>query len=73
MNVLDKKVALVGGIEPTKFENLQGKEFEEYVKVLIKNMENSKFILANSDSCPPNVTMENYKMVSKIIDEIKAK
>lgn len=67
--ILGEQIALVGGIEPTRFANLKNEEFEEYVKTILRRMKGASFILANSDSCPPEVPMENYEAVAGILKE----
>lgn len=58
---------LIGGIEPTVFLSSTIEEFIPYVEQLIKRMEGSRFVLANSDSCPPGVELEKFITVSKLV------
>lgn len=64
---LPENIALIGGIEPTMFENLRGDEFEKYVLNLVEKMRGTRFIIGNSDSSPPGVPLENYKAVAEIL------
>ena len=59
-------VALVGGIEPTVFLNSSLPELEEYTAHLLEKMKGSRYVLANSDSCPPGVSMEKFRLVSRL-------
>jgi hypothetical protein len=64
---LPENIALIGGIEPTVFLNYNMSDLEKYVTRLIEKMKHSKFVIANSDSCPPGVELEKFKLVSEII------
>jgi hypothetical protein len=59
--------AIIGGIEPTMFLNLQGTEFDAYVEQTISAGQGGPFVLANSDSCPPGVTVEKFARVAEIV------
>ena len=60
------KFGIIGGIEPTEFLNLSPKQLIPYVKTVIENGRGGPFILANSDSCPPGVSIEKFKIVADI-------
>ncbi len=60
-------VGLIGGIEPTFFQNCTLDQLEERVYFLLDAMKGKRFVLANSDSCPPHVEMEKFKLVSEIV------
>lgn len=64
---LPEKLALIGGIEPVFFQDCTHDELCIYVNNLLDKMENTSFVLANSDSCPPNVTVEKLKLVCDIV------
>lgn len=57
---------IIGGIEPTKFLNLSMEELGPYVEQVISDGSGGPFVLANSDSCPPGVTVEKFKLVADI-------
>jgi hypothetical protein len=54
-------MGIIGGIEPTMFLNLTIEQLEPYVRGVIAEGAGGPFVLANSDSCPPGVTMEKFK------------
>ena len=58
--------AIVGGIEPTEFLNRTADELEPYVEEVIAAAAGGPFVLANSDSCPPGVPLENFGRVAEI-------
>lgn len=58
--------AIIGGIEPTAFLNLSPRELEPYVEGVIADLRGGPFLLANSDSCPPGVTVEKFRLVADI-------
>jgi hypothetical protein len=59
-------MGIIGGIEPTEFLNLSEAELGPYVESVIEDGKGGPFVLANSDSCPPGVTVEKFKLVSDI-------
>jgi uroporphyrinogen-III decarboxylase len=72
--ILPEKIGLIGGIEPTVFLYSTYDELEEYVTALMTNMTQagrSKWILANSDSCPPGVSVEKFKAVTHLVREFR--
>ena len=64
---LGADVGIIGGIEPTKFLNLSIRELEPYVEQVIADCSGGPFVLANSDSCPPGVSVEKFKLVGQIV------
>lgn len=60
------EMGIIGGIEPTQFLNLSEPELEKYVESVIEEAQGGPFVLANSDSCPPGVTIEKFKRVAQI-------
>jgi hypothetical protein len=57
---------IIGGIEPTQFLNLSLQDLGPYVEQVIADGQGGPFILANSDSCPPGVTVEKFSLVAEI-------
>jgi len=55
---------IIGGIEPTLFLNKTEEELPAYVEEVIAEGFGGPFVLANSDSCPPGVTEEKFKLVA---------
>ena len=60
-------IGLIGGIEPTFFQNCTMDELEARVYHLLAVMKGKRFVLANSDSCPPGVAYEKFRLVSDIV------
>lgn len=58
--------AIIGGIEPTRFLRLPLDELEPYVEQVIADLRGGPFILANSDSCPPGVTVEKFALAAHV-------
>jgi len=69
--LLPEHIGLVGGIEPTVFLHSNLEQLEEYVNNLVQRMKGKRYILANSDSCPPGVTEEKFRLVTKLVKNIK--
>jgi uroporphyrinogen-III decarboxylase len=64
---LSPRVGVVGGIEPTHFLNLDLGAFRAYVEELLARVDHRHFVLANSDSCPPGVEVEKFRLVSEMV------
>lgn len=64
---LPERIALIGGIEPVHFERESLDFINNYVREIIENMKGSRYILANSDSCPPGVSLEKFKLITEIV------
>ncbi len=65
--VMGSDSAIIGGIEPTKLLNMPLNELETYVNEVIDECSTGPFVLANSDSCPPGVSIEKFKLISRIV------
>jgi hypothetical protein len=63
---LGSGVGIIGGIEPTMFLQLSLEELGPYVEQVIADGSGGPFVLANSDSCPPGVTVEKFRLVADI-------
>ncbi len=68
--MLPDRIGLIGGIEPTVLLNYNIDELKEYVTEIIEKTGKRKFILGNSDSCPPGVDIEKFRMISQLVREI---
>lgn len=60
---------IVGGIEPVHFLQLDLPALRTYVEDLLDRMGSHHYVLANSDSCPPGVTIEKFQLVTQIVRE----
>jgi len=69
---LPAHVGLIGGIEPTIFLHSTEAELEVHVKNLLNKMGRRNWILANSDSCPPGVSLDKFIQVSRLVREFCA-
>jgi len=67
--ILPERIALIGGIEPTVFLESDIDKLESYVTELLEKLKGTRYILANSDSCPPGISLEKFNLVSKIVKE----
>ena len=61
------EICITGGIEPTEFLNLTLEQLDPYVEQVIADGLPGAFVLANSDSCPPGVTVEKFQLVGEIV------
>ncbi len=68
VKLMPEHIGIIGGIEPTLFANSSLEELEKCVFDLISLSKSKKrFVLANSDSCPPDVAYEKFLLVSKLV------
>jgi len=65
--VLGSRVGVIGGIEPTKFLELDLAALRIYVETLLDKVNPRHYVLANSDSCPPGVSIEKFRLVTEIV------
>lgn len=71
-DVFPKHMAVIGGIGGIQFLNQSEDEIEEESRLLLDQMKNTRYILANSDSCPPGVSIEKFRRLSKAAREHKS-
>ena len=69
--ILPSNVALIGGIDPVHFLNDQLETLLEYVEQLCYSMKGRGFVLANSDSCPPDVQYEKFQRIARLVKDMK--
>ena len=64
--IVGNRMGIIGGIEPTNFLQLSEKQFGPYVESVIAEGAGGPFVLANSDSCPPGVTVSKFRLAADI-------
>jgi uroporphyrinogen-III decarboxylase len=65
--ILGPRVSIIGGIEPVHFLTLDLDDLQDYVETLLDRVEPHSYILANSDSCPPGVSTDKFRLVTHIV------
>lgn len=60
------EMGIIGGIEPTRFLQLSEAELKPYVETVMDAAQGGPFILANSDSCPPGVSIAKFEQVADL-------
>ena len=65
--LLPENVALIGGIEPVFFQDCSEEELVARVKYLLDTTKGRRYVLANSDSCPPGVAEWKMRLVSELV------
>jgi uroporphyrinogen-III decarboxylase len=65
--ILGPQVGIIGGIEPVHFLTLDLNDLREYVETLLDRVQPQHYVLANSDSCPPGVSVEKFRLVTQIV------
>jgi len=68
---LGAEIGIIGGIEPTQFLSLTLKQLAIYTENVIASASGGPFILGNSDSCPPGISIEKFKLVAEIASKFK--
>ena len=68
--VLPEKIALVGGIDPVLLLNGSIEQVCLEAARLIHDLAGRRFVLANSDSCPPGVAYEKFLAISEIVAKL---
>lgn len=68
--LLPEHIGIIGGIEPTFFERCSCGDLKEYVQHLLHVSANKRFILGNSDSCPPGVSHEKLIFMEKLMHPV---
>jgi len=64
---LPEAMGLIGGLEPVFLENCTMEQLDARVEELLTAMKGRRFVLANSDSCPPGVAREKFLRVSEAV------
>ncbi len=66
-NLLPENIALIGGIDPVFLLDCSLDELEKYAIDLLNVAKGRRFVMANSDSCPPGVSIEKFQLLSSIL------
>lgn len=64
--IVGASMGIIGGIEPTHFLALQGAALDAYAEQVVADAAGGPFVLANSDSCPPGVTVEKFARIAQL-------
>jgi hypothetical protein len=64
--LLGPDVVIIGGLEPTTLLSISLEALEPYVEQTIGELAGGPFVLANSDSCPPGVSVEKLALVAAV-------
>lgn len=65
--ILPEHIALIGGLEPTRLLNGSVEEVCQDARALLTDLDGRRFVLGNSDSCPPNVSYEKFTAVTEVV------
>lgn len=65
--VLPEHIALIGGLEPVRLLNGTVEDVCNDAHELIRSLANRRFVLANSDSCPPHVEYKKFTAVTQLV------
>lgn len=62
-------IAIIGGIEPVELLYGSTEDVRNSAKELLAVMQNRGYVLANSDSCPPGVSIEKFEALAQLVKE----
>lgn len=65
--ILPEHIALIGGLEPVRLESGTVDDVLSDARALLQDLSGRRFVLANSDSCPPGVQYEKFLAVSDLV------
>ena len=69
VDTLPEHIAVLGGLGAIQFLEHTEDQVEEDGRTLVKVMKGKRFLLANSDSCPPGISIEKFKRLAKVVRE----
>ncbi len=62
-------ISVIGGIDPVLLQTMEEGPLRVHVKEILGKCSKRGLVLANSDSCPPNVKIESFKA---IVEEVQS-
>jgi len=65
--ILPEHIALIGGLEPVRLLNGTVDDVRHDAEALLHDLAGRRFVLANSDSCPPGVAYEKFLAVTELV------
>jgi uroporphyrinogen-III decarboxylase len=69
--ILPEHIALIGGLEPVRLLSGSVEDVRRDAEELLRDLEGRRFVLANSDSCPPGVAYEKFLAVTELARQAK--
>ena len=67
--LLPEHIALIGGLDPVRLLKGSPEEVCEDARALLRDLKGRRFVLANADSCPPDVEYEKFVALSELVKE----
>lgn len=71
--ILPEHIALIGGLEPVRLLNGSVENVCQDAEELLRDLAGRRFILGNSDSCPPHVEYEKFTAVTRLVHALGRK
>lgn len=65
LEVIPRDMALIGGIEPVTLLDSSMEALAQQIDDILSMTKGRRYILANSDSCPPGVSYEKFLMIAE--------
>lgn len=69
--MLPEHIALIGGLEPVRLLTGTTESVCDDARTLLKDLSGRRFVLGNSDSCPPNVEYEKFLAVTELVNSFR--
>ena len=67
--LLPEHIALIGGLDPVRLLKGTLEEVCEDARTLLRDLKERRFVLANADSCPPDVEYEKFTALARLVKE----
>lgn len=68
--ILPERITLIGGLEPTFLVNADDAAVKAKLQELVSELKGHRVILANADSCPPEVDINRFGLITKTLYEM---
>ncbi len=65
--ILPPRISVIGGIEPVELLEFPKDQVVGRAQELLQCMKGRGYVLANSDSCPPGVTVEKFRALADLV------
>lgn len=67
-DILPEHMTIIGGLEPTFLIHANEEDMKKRIFKILDKMKGRRYVLANSDSCPPEVTETQFIRIRHILD-----
>lgn len=72
IELLPEHMTIIGGLEPTFLIKASKEDLRIRIHTILDRMKGRRYLLANSDSCPPEVKKEQFEYIREILEDYNA-